>query len=91
MKDSKGDPPVEVTTSSKGVTFEISGDFSFGSGSAGISPGLKKLLSEKIVPEIKNSIFKLKLQGIQIAMLPKAYQKRFPSNWGYLRHVAQQW
>ena len=57
MKNTKGDPPVEVTTSAKGVTLEISGDFSFGSGSARISPGLKKLLTEKIVPEIKSSIF----------------------------------
>ncbi len=52
MKDSKGDPPVEVTTSSKGVTLEISGDFSFGSGSAAISPGLEKLLLEKILPRL---------------------------------------
>ena len=82
MKDSKGDPPVEVTTSSKGVTLEISGDFSFGSGSAGISPGLKKLLSEKIVPEIKNSIFQIEIAGhTDSDALPKAYQKRFPSNW----------
>ena len=82
MKDSKGDPPVEVTTSSKGVTLEISGDFSFGSGSAGISPGLKKLLLEKIVPEIKNSIFQIEIAGhTDSDALPKAYQKRFPSNW----------
>ena len=82
MKDSKGDPPVEVTTSSKGVTLEISGDFSFGSGSAGISPGLKKLLSEKIVPEIKNSIFQIEIAGhTDSDALPIAYQKRFPSNW----------
>ena len=82
MKDSKGDTPVEVTTSSKGVTLEISGDFSFGSGSAGISPGLKKLLTEKIVPEIKNSIFQIEIAGhTDSDALPKAYQKRFPSNW----------
>ena len=82
MKDSKGDPPVEVTTSSKGVTLEISGDFSFGSGSAGISPGLKELLSEKIVPEIKNSIFQIEIAGhTDSDVLPKAYQQRFPSNW----------
>ena len=82
MKDSKGDPPVEVTTSSKGVTLEISGDFSFGSGSAGISPGLKKLLLENIVPEIKNSIFQIEIAGhTDSDALPKAYQKRFPSNW----------
>jgi chemotaxis protein MotB len=82
MKDSKGDPPVEVTTSSKGVTLEISGDFSFGSGSAGISAGLKKLLSEKIVPEIKNSIFQIEVAGhTDSDALPKAYQKLFPSNW----------
>ena len=82
MKDSKGDPPVEVTTSAKGVTLEISGDFSFGSGSAGISPGLKKLLTEKIAPEIKNSIFQIEVAGhTDSDPLPKAYQKRFPSNW----------
>ena len=82
MKDSKGDPPVEVTTSAKGVTLEISGDFSFGSGSSAISPGLKKLLSEKIVPEIKNSIFQIEIAGhTDSDVLPKAYQKRFPSNW----------
>ena len=82
MKDSKGDPLVEVTTSSKGVTLEISGDFSFGSGSAEISPGLKKLLSEQIVPEIKNSIFQIEIAGhTDSDQLPQAYQKQFPSNW----------
>ena len=82
MKDSKGDPPVEVTTSAKGVTLEISGDFSFGSGSSAISPGLMELLSEKIVPEIKNSIFQIEIAGhTDSDVLPKAYQKRFPSNW----------
>ena len=63
MKDSKGDPPGEVTTSAKGVTLEISGDFSFGSGSASISSGLEKLLKDKIVPEIKNSIFQIEVAG----------------------------
>ena len=82
MKNTKGDPPVEVTTSAKGVTLEISGDFSFGSGSARISPGLKKLLTEKIVPEIKNSIFQIEVAGhTDSDVLPKAFQKRFPSNW----------
>ena len=82
MKNTKGDPPVEVTTSAKGVTLEISGDFSFGSGSARISPGLKKLLTEKIVPEIKSSIFQIEVAGhTDSDILPKAYQKRFPSNW----------
>ena len=82
MKNTKGDPPVEVTTSAKGVTLEISGDFSFGSGSARISPGLKKLLTEKIVPEIKSSIFQIDVAGhTDSDILPKAYQKRFPSNW----------
>jgi chemotaxis protein MotB len=82
MKNTKGDPPVEVTTSAKGVTLEISGDFSFGSGSARISPGLKKLLTEKIVPEIKNSIFQIEVAGhTDSDALPKTFQKRFPSNW----------
>ena len=82
MKNTKGDPPVEVTTSAKGVTLEISGDFSFGSGSARISPGLKKLLTEKIVPEIKNSIFQIEVAGhTDSDALPKTIQKRFPSNW----------
>ena len=82
MKNTKGDPPVEVTTSAKGVTLEISGDFSFGSGSARISPGLKKLLTEKIVPEIKNSIFQIEVAGhTDSDVLPKTFQKRFPSNW----------
>ena len=82
MKNTIGDPPVEVTTSAKGVTLEISGDFSFGSGSARISPGLKKLLTEKIVPEIKNSIFQIEVAGhTDSDALPKTFQKRFPSNW----------
>lgn len=82
MKDSKGDPPVEVTTSPKGVTLEISGDFSFGSGSAEVSSGLKKLLSEQIVPEIKNSIFQIEVAGhTDSDQLPKAFQEQFPSNW----------
>ena len=82
MKNTKGDPPVEVTTSAKGVTLEISGDFSFGSGSASISSGLEKLLKDKIVPEIKNSIFQIEVAGhTDSDILPKAYQKRFPSNW----------
>ena len=82
MKESKGDPPVEVTTSPKGVTLEISGDFSFGSGSAAISSGLMKLLEEKIVPQIMNSIFQIEVAGhTDSDQLPKTFQKQFPSNW----------
>jgi flagellar motor protein MotB len=82
MKDVKGDPPVEIATSPKGVTLEISGDFSFSSGSAAISPGLQKLLKEKIVPEIKNSIFQIEVAGhTDSDQLPKKYQNQFPSNW----------
>jgi len=82
MKNSKGDPPVEITTSPKGVTLEISGDFSFASGSAAISSDLQKLLKEKIVPEIKNSIFQIEVAGhTDSDQLPKVYQNQFPSNW----------
>ena len=82
MKDVEGDPPVEITTSPKGVTLEISGDFSFGSGSAAISPSLQKLLKEKIVPEIKNSIFQIEVAGhTDSDQLPETFQERFPSNW----------
>ena len=82
MKDTKGDPPVEITTSPKGVTLEISGDFSFASGSSELSPGLIKLLKNNIVREINNSIFQIEVAGhTDSDQLPKVFHKQFPSNW----------
>ncbi len=83
MKEqSQGAPPVEVTTGPKGVTLEISGDFSFGSGSADLKDDLKNLLKDSIVPEIQNSIFQIEVSGhTDSDLLPEKYHPRFPSNW----------
>ena len=81
-KESEGSPPVEITTGPKGVTLEISGDFSFGSGSADLKLDLKNLLKDHIVPQIKNSIFQIEVAGhTDSDLLPEKFHNRFPSNW----------
>lgn len=81
-KESEGSPPVEITTGPKGVTLEISGDFSFGSGSANLKLDLKNLLKDHIVPQIKNSIFQIEVAGhTDSDLLPEKFHDRFPSNW----------
>ena len=57
-----GDPPVEVTTSPKGVTIGISSDISFESGSAITKPGFLDIL-KKIVPTIDESYFMIAVEG----------------------------
>ena len=78
----EGDPPIDVTTSPKGVTLNVSGDFSFKSGSANLKKELKDLLEKEIAPKITNSIFQIEVAGhSDNDKLPKSIRKKFPSNW----------
>jgi chemotaxis protein MotB len=76
-----GDPPVEVTTSPKGVTIGISSDISFESGSAITKPGFLEIL-KKIVPTIDESYFMIAVEGhTDSDPLPKNLREKYPSNW----------
>ncbi|MBT3590466.1 MAG: flagellar motor protein MotB [Candidatus Marinimicrobia bacterium] len=78
----EGDPPIDVTTSPKGVTLNVSGDFSFKSGSASLKQELKDLLKNEIAPKITNSIFQIEVAGhSDNDKLPGSIRKKFPSNW----------
>lgn len=78
----EGDPPIDVTTSPKGVTLNVSGDFSFKSGSANLKKELKDLLKNEIAPKITNSIFQIEVAGhSDNDKLPRSIRKKFPSNW----------
>jgi len=81
-KGIKRDPPIDVTTGPKGVTLNVSGDFSFKSGSAKLKTGLKLLLKDEIAPKINNSIFQIEVAGhSDNEKLPPKIRKKFPSNW----------
>lgn len=81
-KGQEGDPPIDVTTSPKGVTLNVSGDFSFKSGSANLKQGLKDLLKDKIASQITNSIFQVEVAGhSDNDKLPSSIKRKFPSNW----------
>ena len=76
-----GETPVEVTTSPKGVTIGISSDISFESGSATTKAGFLEIL-KKILPTIKESYFKVAVEGhTDSDQLPKSLRRFYPSNW----------
>ena len=76
-----GEKPVEVTTSTKGVTIGISSDISFESGSATTKSGFLEIL-KKIVPTIDESYNMIAVEGhTDSDPLPKALIAKFPSNW----------
>ena len=76
-----GEKPVEVTTSTKGVTANLSSDISFGSGSAILKAGIIPVLQE-IVPMIERSYNMVAVEGhTDNLTLPPKYHDKFPSNW----------
>jgi len=78
----EGDPPIDITTSPKGVTLNIKGDYAFAPGVAIMKPELKKLLIEEIIPTIKASPFTIEIAGhSDTDPLPRKFRKIYPSNW----------
>mgnify|MGYP001188572304 FL=1 len=77
-----GDPPMDITTSPKGVTINIDGDYAFKSGKANLLPDLKKLLIEEVTPKIKASPFMIEIAGHSDSdAMPKKWRKNYASNW----------
>jgi len=77
-----GDPPMDITTSPKGVTINIKGDYAFPSGKAEMKPELKTLLTEEIIPKIRASPFIIEVAGHSDSdPMPKKWQKNYASNW----------
>ena len=78
----KGDPPIDIETSSKGLIINIKGDFAFPSGKADMKPELKTLLNEEIIPKIQLSVFQVEVAGHSDSdAMPKKWQKYYKSNW----------
>ena len=76
-----GEKPVEVSTSPKGVTIEISSDISFRSGSTETKPEFLNIL-KKIIPTVEKSFFQIAVEGhTDSDQLPKPLQVKYPSNW----------
>jgi len=76
-----GEKPVEVKTSSKGVTLEISSDISFPSGQAQLKAGIIPTL-KKLAPIINKSYNMVAVEGhTDNLQLPEKYQDKYPSNW----------
>lgn len=81
-EDPKGDPPIDIQTSPKGLTINIKGDFAFPSGKAKMKPELKKLLDEEIIPKVKLSPFQVEVAGhTDSDPMPKKLQKYYATNW----------
>jgi chemotaxis protein MotB len=77
-----GDPPMDITTSPKGVTINIKGDYAFPSGKAEMKPELKTLLTEEITPKIMASPFIIEVAGHSDSdPMPKKWQNNYASNW----------
>jgi len=75
-------PPIDITTSPKGVTVNIKGDYAFESGKAVMRPELKNLLIDEIIPTIKASPFMIEIAGhTDSDPLPSNLRKIYPSNW----------
>ena len=76
------EPPIDITTSPKGVTVNIKGDYAFPSGKAVMKPELRKLLIDEIIPTIKASPFMIEIAGhTDSDPLPPRLRKIYPSNW----------
>ena len=76
------EPPIDISTSPKGVTVNIKGDYAFRPGEAMMKPELKKLLIDEIIPSIKASPFMIEIAGhTDSDPLPPKLRKVFPSNW----------
>ena len=78
----KGEAPMDIQTSLKGLIVNIDGDYSFKSGDAKMKKELKALLDEHIIPKIKLSPFNVEVAGHSDSdPMPKKWRKRYPSNW----------
>ena len=78
----KGDPPIDIQTSSKGLIVNIKGDYAFPIGKASMKEELKGLLDEEIIPKIANSPFQVEVAGHSDSdRMPKKWRKNFATNW----------
>ena len=78
----KGDPPIDIQTSSKGLIVNIKGDYAFPVGKAMMKPELKDLLNNEIIPKIQLSVFQVEVAGHSDSdPMPKKWRKNFATNW----------
>ena len=78
----KGDPPIDIQTSSKGLIVNIKGDYTFPIGKASMKEELKGLLDEEIIPKIQASPFQVEVAGHSDSdRMPKKWRKNFATNW----------
>ena len=78
----KGDPPIDIQTSSKGLIVNIKGDYAFPVGKAMMKPELKDLLNNEIIPKIQLSVFQIEVAGHSDSdPMPKKWRKNFATNW----------
>ena len=78
----KGDPPIDIQTSSKGLIVNIKGDYAFPIGKAKMKPELMTLLDEEIIPKIQLSVFQVEVAGHSDSdPMPKKWRKNFATNW----------
>ena len=78
----KGDPPIDIQTSSKGLIINIKGDYAFPIGKAKMKPELITLLDEEIIPKIQLSVFQIEVAGHSDSdPMPKKWRKNFATNW----------
>ena len=81
-ESAKGDPPIDIQTSSKGLIVNIKGDYAFPIGKASMKEELKGLLDEEIIPKINNSPFQVEVAGHSDSdRMPKKWRKNFATNW----------
>ena len=78
----KGDTPIDIQTSSKGLIVNIKGDYAFPIGKASMKEELKGLLDEEIIPKISASPFQVEVAGHSDSdRMPKKWRKNFATNW----------
>ena len=78
----KGDPPIDIQTSSKGLIVNIKGDYAFPIGKASMKEELKGLLDDEIIPKIQASPFQVEVAGHSDSdRMPKKWRKNFATNW----------
>ena len=78
----KGDPPIDIQTSSNGLIVNIKGDYAFPIGKASMKEELKGLLDEEIIPKIQASPFQVEVAGHSDSdRMPKKWRKNFATNW----------
>lgn len=78
----KGDPPIDIQTSSKGLIVNIKGDYAFPIGKASMKEELEGLLDDEIIPKIQNSPFQVEVAGHSDSdRMPKKWRKTFATNW----------